>query len=672
MEFDPSSLPEESRPSWRGNLQSSQKIEAIVRVVLSVVAAIPIAILVAIVAILLYETTLFFQEISPWRFFTDTEWTPLFPSRQVGIVAIASATLLVSGIALLVAIPIGLPIAIYLAEYANDRLRFAIKPILEALSGIPTVVYGYFALLVVTPLLQRAIPQLSAFSALSAGIVTGITVVPIVSSLSEDAIRSVPQSLREGGYALGLTKIEAIWTIVLPVAFPGIMASFTLAASRVLGETTIAAIAAGQTPQLTLNPLVPVLTMTSFIIQVSLGTVSFDSLAFHTIFTVGMVLFLLTLSLNSFGHWLVRRHQQRMSEGVVPSDGIVQSFPKLPEPSSDRQADEDVGGSTLTRLSVGGAPLFLSSSPHATRRVDDWFPSPPVDRFRTRLSFRKGLNYLFQAISVGAIAATLLVLALLMFDALNRGLTHLNVDFLTGLPSRKPQEAGIYPALMGTLWLWGLTVVFAFPIGIGTAIFLEEYCPDNWLNQVIEINIANLSAVPSIIYGLLGLELFVRLLEPMTGGASILSAAMTLSVVILPMSIVATRAALRSVPNSLYEGGYAIGMTRTQVLWHIVLPAAFPGMVTALLLSSARAIGATSPLIAVGALPFVSFAPSLSWQGLYSRFTALPFQIFNWVSRPQQGFHDKAAAASAILVGLLLLLNVVGVYLRDRSRQKQE
>ncbi|MGL5197013.1 MAG: phosphate ABC transporter permease PstA [Chroococcales cyanobacterium] len=635
----PPRLPEGE--SWQRNLGRLTWVERFSHLILALIAGIPISIFVAIAGVFLYETVLFFQTVPLWNFLTDTQWTPLFPSQNFGIFVLASATLLVTGIASLFAVPIGLLIAIYLAEYASDRLRLTVKPVLESLSGIPTVVYGYFALLVVTPLLQHLIPGLSRFNALSAGLVTGVAIVPIISSLSEDAIKSVPHSLKEAGYTLGLTKQEVLTKIVLPMAFPGIIASFMLAASRALGETMIAAIAAGQNPQLTLNPLVPVATMTAFIIQVSLGTVAFNSLAFHTIFTVGMVLFLITLGLNSFGYWLVRRHQTAMTAAIiptVPSDETSHFYPLYDEefPGNNQRF-----GPGKTRSSV---------------------------EFKTPLVRRQGLDRCFSWMSAIAIPIALGILALLLFDASRRGLPHLTWQFITSFPSRNPQEAGIYPALMGSLWLLGLTGLFALPIGIGTAFYLEEYCANTALNWVLEINIANLAAVPSILYGLLGLELFVRLLAPVTGGPSLLSAALTLTVIILPMFIVTTRSALRGIPDGLHQAGYAMGMTRAQVLWHIVLPAAFPATLTGALLALARAIGETAPLIAVGALSFVSFAPPLSWEGVYSRFTALPFQIFNWILRPQPAFHNNAAAAILVLVGILLVLNICGALIREKCK----
>jgi phosphate transport system permease protein len=264
-----------------------------------------------IVAVLLVETFEFFREVSIIDFLTDTQWTPLFADKHFGILPLITGTILTAGIAILVALPIGLVSALFLSEYASARMRSVIKPVLEILAGIPTVVYGYFALLFVTPLLQQVIPTLSGFNALAPGIVIGIMIIPMVSSLSEDAMYAVPQSLREGAYALGSSKLQVALKVVVPSALSGIAASVLLGVSRAIGETMILAIAAGQQPRLTLNPLVPIETMTAYIVQVSLGDTPTGTLEYRTIFAVGMMLFLSTLVLNLASMWVRQRFQER-------------------------------------------------------------------------------------------------------------------------------------------------------------------------------------------------------------------------------------------------------------------------------------------------------------------------------------------------------------------------
>jgi len=290
-----------------GRVKRRRYQEGVIWVALLSCGMVSIFTTLGIVAVLLFETVEFFREVSVIEFLTDTQWTPLFDDKHFGILPLVSGTLLTAAIAILVAMPIGLVSAIYLSEYASNAVRRVIKPLLEILAGIPTVVYGYFALLFVTPLLQSMIPSLSGFNALAPGIVMGIMIIPMVSSLSEDAMFAVPQSLREAAYALGSSKLQVALRVVVPAAVSGIAASLLLAVSRAVGETMILAIAAGQQPRLTLNPLVPIETMTAYIVQVSLGDTPTGTIEYRTIFAVGMMLFLSTLMLNLVSQWLRER-----------------------------------------------------------------------------------------------------------------------------------------------------------------------------------------------------------------------------------------------------------------------------------------------------------------------------------------------------------------------------
>lgn len=369
-------LPDPPQPSlWRSNRRRSRRVEAVVKAFCFAFAAISILTTVGIVLTLIFESLDFFldpyfrqalwlerlttsvtsgsaeqlkqlkdqiQGIDPRdlvdrarsmgltppgavagffyalkQFFTDTRWTPLFKDADFGIFVLVSATLMTTAIAMAVAIPLGLLIAIALSEYAPPSLRQLLKPILELIAGVPSVVFGYFALLTVTPFLQTFIPGLQVFNALSAGIVLGICILPLVASLSEDAIHAVPDDLRHAALAMGATRREMIQAVVVPSAISGIVASMILAVSRAIGETMIVSLAAGQNPQPIdgsldfINPLIPVMTMTSFIVQVSQGDVPFGTLSYKTIFTVGMALFLLTLGLNILSYWFVRRFREK-------------------------------------------------------------------------------------------------------------------------------------------------------------------------------------------------------------------------------------------------------------------------------------------------------------------------------------------------------------------------
>jgi phosphate transport system permease protein len=311
MESDPTFSSSSDAQLWKPNRGRSKLSQQAIVVLFAIFALISVATTIGIVLSLIFEALEFFKEVPLWRYLTDLQWTPLFTNPQFGVLVLISATFLTSLIAIAVALPLGLLSAICLSEYASASVRRWLKPAIELLAGIPTVVYGYFALLFVTPLIRSAFPGIAGFNGFSAGIVLGISITPLVASLSEDAIYAVPNSLRQGSYAIGATKRETITNVVVPAALSGIVASCILAISRAVGETMIVSIAAGQNPTMTLNPFVPIETMTAFIVQVSLGDTPAGSLAYKSIFAVGTTLFVLTLVLNIISFWFVRKFQEK-------------------------------------------------------------------------------------------------------------------------------------------------------------------------------------------------------------------------------------------------------------------------------------------------------------------------------------------------------------------------
>lgn len=303
----------EKKSRSTGNLRYSYKRhlkEKFIELLLLLAAFFSVLITFSIVYMLVKESIIFFQHVSIWEFLTDTQWTPLFDDAHYGILPLVSGTVVSSAIALLVALPLGTTIAIYLSEFASYTVREIAKPFLELLGGIPTIVYGYFALLFITPLLQLIIPDLPGFSLLSAGLVMGIMIIPYVSSMTEDAMRSVPMHLREGSYAMGATRFQTAIKVVMPAAFSGIAAAYILAISRAVGETMVVAIAAGMQPNLTWNPMEPAATITAYIVQVSLGDLPHGSIGYQTIFAAGLTLLLITLIFNILGHLLRKRYRE--------------------------------------------------------------------------------------------------------------------------------------------------------------------------------------------------------------------------------------------------------------------------------------------------------------------------------------------------------------------------
>jgi phosphate transport system permease protein len=284
--------------------------DRVVELVLLAAGLVAVLTTVAIVAILLYESSAFFEKVTIREFLTDTLWTPLFADAHYGIMPLVAGTLTTTLVALVLAVPLGTTIAIYLSEFAPNRVRESVKPVLELLGAVPTVVYGYFALQFVTPLLQRVIPGLPGFNMLSAGLVIGLMIVPYVSSVSEDAMRAVPRYMREGSFAMGATRLQTALRVVVPGAFSGLAAAFILGISRAVGETMVVAIAAGMQPNLTFDPREPAATITAFIVQVSLGDLPHGSIGYQSIFAAGLVLMLITLIFNVIGFFLTRRYRE--------------------------------------------------------------------------------------------------------------------------------------------------------------------------------------------------------------------------------------------------------------------------------------------------------------------------------------------------------------------------
>jgi phosphate transport system permease protein len=287
--------------------------------------------------------------------------------------------------------------------------------------------------------------------------------------------------------------------------------------------------------------------------------------------------------------------------------------------------------------------------------------------FKASKSTRYGLDKAFTVLVTGAALVGVVVLVVLLVDVIRDGSTMLSWKFLTNFPSQIfPEDGGIYPALIGSLWLLGLTALISVPLGLGAAVYLEEYAEDTRINRMIEINISNLAGVPSVIYGLLGLGIFVQILAPVTGGTSVLTGALTLSLLILPVIIVATREALRAIPASIREGGYALGATRWEVIWSHLLPMALPGALTGIILALSRAIGEAAPILVVGVSLYQTYATA----GPFDGYMALPTQIYDWISRPQQIFQDSAAAGIVVAMGVLLVANSFAIWLRNRYQQR--
>lgn len=656
-EIDNFSL-DKNKSRWAINHKLVNLSERIFSILSGVLAAVPILIFLAIIAFILYDTLSFFQTFIEegkdvgadlFDFFTDKEWSVMFEPaegerRKIGVISLILSSSIVAMIAILVAAPLGVLLSIFVSEFVPKKINYFLIPLLNLISGIPTVVLGAFAFFTFSPFLQKFFPQIQPYNLLSSGIIVGLFVIPIVLGIAINAIGAVPRSYYEAAYSLGLRKHEYILQIVLPTITPALIAAFTLAVSRAFGETMIPVLASGLTPQFTFNPLDAGQTVSSFIFQAATAAVGFDSLEFKSMFAVGLVLFLLTFILNSIGN-LSRRNfaNQMLSMGVSKAEDLT------------------------------------AQSVQTTSDVDMY--SKKAD-FVVNNKIRDFFAFLFRAFSFASLLPIGLVLLFLTITNFRNGAKYLNWNFITQFADPNPEEAGILAALVGNLWLVLLVVIILIIVGLGAAIFLEEYANIfmskifrnkklvNIIETILEINLDNLSAIPTIIYGVLGVELFVRFGSNITGGRTIISGALTLAVLALPFVITNFRTSIRNVPDSLKYAGYAVGMTKSQVILTIVIPYAFSGLASGVLLASTITIGETAALGAVvGSLGLISFTPFQNETGPFlSQFVTIPLQIYLWTTNPVTT--PLSSAAIVVLLGLLLLLGALSLFTANLFQSK--
>ncbi len=570
------------------------------------------------------------EEASIFEFITSTKWVPNGLNPSFGIWPLLSGTALIAGGSLLLAIPIGVSSALYLSEFCSNRTRKILKPLIEVLSGIPSVVHGFFALLVISPIIREYFDA-TYFNAASAIIVVAAMILPIIVSISDDAIRAVPREMREASLALGATRWETASRVILPSARSGIVASVLLALARAVGETMAVTLAAGSVASLHLNPMKETQTLTAYIAQVATGDIP-PGPATDAGFAVGSTLCIMT----DVAHLLAIRatkkkfgNSKNYSVGYLISklmlkfryfrniESNISISSNLIEPLSPNRYD-------LKRRSREKYSVFLIGS-----------------------SFSLGIIFLL----------------VLLQTVIESGINGISYNFLTNFPSSRSIRAGIGPVILGSVYLISLAILFALPSGVGAAIYLNEISRPSKINFFLRRTIQNLAAVPSIIFGLVGLVVFSRLLG---FGLSLLTGSLTLAMMILPMIVVTSEEALLAVPKGFRDGALAVGATRWQTVRHHVLPNAIPGIATGTILSIARALGETAPILFVASI-FSKTAPS----GILDGFMALPIQIFFWTRHPKQEFQDLAASTILVLLVLLIILNLIALFIRNRAEAKR-
>jgi len=473
----------------------------------------------------------------------------------------------------------------------------------------------------------------SYFNAASAIIVMSVMILPIIVSVSDDSMRAVPRELKEASLAIGATKWETAIKVVMPAASSGIIASVLLGLARALGETMVVALAAGSVAKFTLNPLSEVQTMTAYIAQVATGDIP-PGVAVSAAFAVGLVLFTITYIINLIAGRIVLKIQNAGGQASKNSKKIILKKPVV----------NKINTSTNS---------FLENKIEI-KNIN------PEDTIKTRHKI-SSLGILL----VGScLVITTIFLGFLMFSILEQGLPGINLNFLTSYPSSIPSRAGIFPVIIGSIYLVGLAMIFAIPTSMGAAVYLTEFAKDNYYTRILRRLIQNLSGVPSIVFGLVGLTVFARIFG---FGTSILSGSLTLAIMIMPIIIVTTEEALKAIPKSFREAARGLGATKWQTVRHHVIPYALPGTLTGSILALSRAIGETAPILFIASV-FAKTAPDSIFDG----FLALPVTIFFWTRHPKVEFQNLAASTILVLLIILFAMNIIAIIIRQRAQANRD
>ena len=569
--------------------------------------------------------------VTIWEFLTGSRWIPVQAGGSFGVNPLLVGTVLIAGGALLLAAPLGVAGALFLSEFAGARVRSIFKPIVEVLAGIPSVVYGFFALMYLSPIFREGFDA-GYFNAISAILVMSVMVLPIVVSISDDAMKAVPQHMREASNALGATRWETASKVVLPAASSGIIASILLGLGRALGETMVVTLAAGSIPNTSWNPLEEHQTMTAYIAQTATGDIP-PGLGVDAAFAVGLYLFIITYVVN-----------------MVAARVVIQIKHGSSVHSKETAWDRLKGriGARTDKVTV---PFRKLAHMRDTTKA-----------FTLEQRYRKG------KVGVALIASSfvfaLVFLAALLVNVFSQGWSGLSWEFLTNPPSFRAERAGIGPVIMGSVYLIALTMVIAIPTGVGAAVYLNEFARDSRYTRFLRRILQNLAGVPSIVFGLVGAAVFMSIFG---WGPSLLAGAMTLAIMVLPIVVVATEEALLAVPFSFREGAWAVGATRWQAVRHHVLPNALPGIMTGSVLSLARALGETAPILFIAAI-YSKVPPS----DVLDPFMALPVTIFYWTQHHDSDFHDLAASTIMVLLVVMFIMNAIAIVIRNRAEKRRD
>ncbi len=605
-----------------------------------------------ILAFLLFDAYPVFFEIGIREFFTGTIWNPTGVPPAYGIYALIVDTLLVTILAMAISIPLGVGSAIYLAEIAPPRVKTLLKPAVELLAGIPSVVFGFFGLIVLTDWIRVNFAVPSGETWLAGSILLGVMALPTIISVSEDAISSAPREYREASFALGATHWQTISRVVTPAALSGITAAIILGIGRAVGETMAVLMVTGNAaviPSPIWNVLSPVRTLTGTL-GIEMGEVPIGSTHYHALFGIAVVLLVITLAINLLATILLARIKEKHM-GVKTCSPTVAGPGKTPWFSGSLQKYRNVLIGIALGLGVlaifGWIALLAAIAGYAAFRLIQGRISP---KWTQRVAF---------SLLVFCILSVLFALGVILLDIIVNGAPYLTWEFLTAPPSDLGRSGGIFPAIVGTMYLVIGAIAIALPIGIGAAIYLTEYTREGTVTRVIRTGTDLLNGTPSIVFGLFGFTFLVMYLG---FGVSLIAGQITLALMVLPTIIRTTEESLRTVPVTVREGSLALGATKWQTIRKVILPPSVPGIVTGTIFSIGRAAGETAPILFTAVVFSTRFLPD----SLFDPVMALPYHLYILATNVP-GAEGQKYATALVLLGLVVAFYALALWIRHRS-----
>ena len=633
-------------PPADGPVRSASIREPLIRAFFFCTAVFAVIVVAFIILFLVMDGFPVFRDIGIVPFLFGPVWAPAAAEPLYGIFPLIAGTLLVTLGAMVFAVPLSLGCAVYIAEFASPRLRDLLKPAIELLAGIPSVVYGFFGLIVLTDFIRVVFGLPSGETWLAASILLGIMALPTITSVSEDAISAVPAEYREGSLATGATHWQTVSRVIVPAAISGIAAAVILGIGRAVGETMAVLMVAGNAaiiPDPVWNVLSPVRTLTGTL-GIEMGEVAVGSVHYSALFGVAVVLLAITLVINLSAGAILRH----IHDGSSARPGRIAFIP-----GNLREMIAAGARAAVTAILV--VFLFL---------VLPWYIAAPVllagaagYLCRNRLSRRNAGTIASGLITVSALVV-LAILVIILGDIVVNGLPALSWEFLTTPPADLGRSGGIFPAIVGTLELVAGAIAIALPLGVGAAIYLVEYTREGRVTQIIRTGVDLLNGTPSIVFGLFGFAFLVLFLNI---GVSLLAGQITLALMVLPTIIRTTEEALRSIPGSLREGSLALGATRWQTISRVVLPPAVPGIVTGAILSIGRAAGETAPIMFVAVVFSQRFLPD----SVFDPVMALPYHLFILATNVPGSSANRYGTALVLLL-LVIAFYSVAVFVRSR------